>query len=175
MKEEYLMMRDEILNLNTLVNNTINLVYTFIAAYLAIIIKQNDTIYIILAYVVIIPAYLVVLSKIQGQCKIGAYLYVYEKKLAHNFHWETYNKIFREQNPNIFSHLLSGNAPFLFISICILLLHIYKIDWSQPVPQIEILKLGINIILFSFVMFIIYKNRNLTTADYISKWERIIS
>ena len=49
MKEEYLMLREEILHLDSVVNNTINFFYVFMATYVAFSLTQEDTIFILLS------------------------------------------------------------------------------------------------------------------------------
>lgn len=89
MEKEYLMLREEILHLDSLINNTISFFYTFMATYLAYALSQDDTILFVLSYMVIVPAYMIVLSKMQGICKIGAYLKVVHE--GNEFNWETKN------------------------------------------------------------------------------------
>lgn len=91
-EKEYLMLREEILHLDEVIVHTINFFYAFLASFLAFALTQKDTIYIVLSYIVILPAYLIVLSKLHGMSKIGGYLYVYHEKHGNtNFKWETYN------------------------------------------------------------------------------------
>ena len=52
MKEEYLMLREEILHLDSVVNNTINFFYVFMATYVAFSLTQEDTIFILLSFIV---------------------------------------------------------------------------------------------------------------------------
>ena len=51
MDKEYLMLRDELLHLDTVVNNTINFFYVFIASFIAFALTQEDTIFILLSYI----------------------------------------------------------------------------------------------------------------------------
>lgn len=75
-KDEYLMLREEILHF---INNTINFFYVFIASYIAFTLMQEDTIFILLSFIGIIPPYLIVLNKMNALCKIGAYLHVFHE------------------------------------------------------------------------------------------------
>ena len=88
-KDEYLMLREEILHLDSITNNTINFFYAFIAAYIAFALTQEDTIFILLSFIGIIPPYLIVLNKMNALCKIGAYLYVFHE--GGSFKWERRN------------------------------------------------------------------------------------
>ena len=47
-KDEYLMLRDEILHLDTIVSNTITFFYAFIASFLAFALTQTDNVLFIL-------------------------------------------------------------------------------------------------------------------------------
>lgn len=174
MDKEYLMLREEILHVDTVINNTISFFYVFIASYLAFALTQEDTVFILLAYIVIIPAHLIVTSKMRGMTKIGAYLYFfYERSEKSKFHWESRNIKFKDKNKDIFSHVLSGDIPFILVGLFMLLLHIYQIDWSNRISKIETIKLGINAILMITVWILALKNRKTTIKKYILSWEKV--
>ena len=85
-KEEYLMLREEILQLNTIINSTINFFYVFVSAVLLFAINQTDSLYVLLTYLIIFPAYAIALSKAIGTYRIGGYLYVFCE--GSDFNWE---------------------------------------------------------------------------------------
>ena len=47
MKDEYLMLREEIIHLDTIISNVVNLFYAFIASFIAFALLQSDTIFIL--------------------------------------------------------------------------------------------------------------------------------
>lgn len=174
-KEEYLMLREEILHLDTIINNTINFFYIFIASYIAFALKQGDTIFLLLSYMIIFPAYLIVLSKMQGMCKIASYLYVFHEKLDNTtFKWERRISKYREKNKDaIFSYIISSHFPFLLVSLSVMILFFYNTKWKEICKIYESIKVILCIIFNFLLLLIIYKNRKISTIDYVSNWEGI--
>ena len=173
MKEEYLMLREEILHLDSLVNNTINFFYVFIATYNAFALLQDDTIFILLSYIVIIPAYLIVLNKMQAMCKIGAYLKVFHE--GEQFLWETRLMEYKKKYENSRFRVVSWHFPFILVSLAISVLFLYKFEWSASFSYYEISKIAICFSGNCFVFFQVSKYKNITSKDYIKKWEDVIS
>lgn len=174
-KDEYLMLREEILHLDTIINNTINFFYVFIAAYMAFALTKDDTIFLLLSYMVIFPAYLIVLSKMKGMCKIASYLYVFhEKSDGSIFKWERRISEYREKNKDgIFSYIISSHFPFLLVSISVTTLFFFNTRWDSMNKLYEIIKVFV-LVMFSFILlFTIYKNRKISVTDYINNWENI--
>ena len=170
-KDEYLMLRDEILHLDSMINNTINFFYVFMASYLAFAFDKGDTILFLVSYVVIMPAYFMVLSKMEGLCRIGAYLKVFGEK--NEYKWETRNYQFREHRViKIFNHMLATNLPFLLGSSSVLMLHIYKYLQLDEQTKDEKVKLCISVALFAIMSLMIFRYRKISTGDYIEKWEK---
>lgn len=173
-KDEYLMLREEILHLDTIINNTINFFYVFIVSYIAFSLTQNDTIFLLLSYMVIYPAYLIVLSKMQGLCKIGAYLYVFhENKKDAVFKWEQRSVQYGNNNKNIFSYIISSHFPFLLVSCAVMILFFYSTKWDNIYSIYEIIKIIICICLNLILLIITVRNRKISTNDYVEKWEEI--
>lgn len=168
-KEEYLMLRDEILHIDTMINNTINFFYVFMASYLAFVFSKKETLLLLVSYIVIMPAYFMVLSKMEGMCRIGAYLQVfYEGK---TFNWETHNYQFRNYRiVKVFNHMISTNFPFLLGSLSVLIIHIHQYLMLEIQTCNEKIKLHISFVLFIVMCLLIFKYRKLSTDDYITKW-----
>lgn len=174
-KDEYLMLREEILHLDTVINNTINFFYVFIAAYMAFALTKDDTIFLLLSYMVIFPAYLIVLSKMKGMCKIASYLYVFhEESDSSVFKWERRISEYRKNNKDgIFSYIISSHFPFLLVSVSVTILFFCNTKWENMNKLYELIKM-IMCIIFSFILlFIIYKNRKISSVDYINNWNNI--
>lgn len=167
-KEEYLMLREEILHLDTLTNNTINFFYTFIAAYIAFALTQADTIFIVLSYIGIIPPYLIVLNKMNALCKIGAYLNVFHE--GEDFQWERRHMEYKDKYESNIFRVISWHFPFVCVNFLVIVLFIYKTNW-QNITIIDGIKGIICIILFLIIFFKVIKNKNISPRDYIEKWK----
>lgn len=169
---EYLMLREEILHLDTVINNTINFFYIFIATYITFALTQDDTIFLLISYIVIIPAYLIVICKGKGMCKIGAYLKVFHE--GKEFNWETRRIEFHKNiMPDIFTYMISTTFPFVFVGIAVELLLIYYTPWSYSMTPYEIGKVILWIFLSVFLYVLIYKNRKINTVNYVKRWEEL--
>ncbi len=171
-KDEYLMLREEILTLKTLENNTINFFYGFVSSVLLFTINQTNSMYILISYVVIIPAYLIVKSKRNAICKIGAYLNVfYEGK---EFNWERRScKMYKDAPTWLSSKIQSSNLPFLFVSTFVTILFLLKVQWSNISNTNEFIKIIIALMLYSIQLILIIENRKITSEKFITLWEKV--
>jgi len=171
-KDEYLMLRDEILQLNTLINNTINFFYVFVSAALLFAIGQEDSMYVLMCYVVIIPAYLITLSKQIGLYKIASYLYVFQE--GEKFNWERrMKKIYESHHFSALRTIQTYNYPFLFVSTFVTVIFLIKTEWSIIEQTVEFLKLTFAIIMYVFLLVMVIRNRKITIEKYIPYWEKI--
>ena len=171
-KEEYLMLREEILHLDTIVNNTINFFYVFVSTILAFSITQEDSLFTLISYVVIIPAYLMVLSKEKGIFKIGAYLYVFQE--GKEFNWERRSrKMYSNNTEPILYKIHSFNFPFLFVSTFVTVIFFIKTDWDAICMVSEFVKMVIAVILYITQLMLIIKNRRVSARPYIALWEKV--
>ncbi|MCH5271591.1 MAG: hypothetical protein J1E83_12715 [Lachnospiraceae bacterium] len=166
-KEEYLMLREEILHMDSVINNTINFFYAFMASFLGFALTQSDNIFILVSYVIIIPAYLIVLNKLEGMGRIGAYLHVFQE--GEKFNWETRNMEFMKRCS---SRISAPNLPFLFVNFSVVVLLFLRTSWSS-LSLYDILKLIFGVILFGSVSFLLVKNKFICTRDKISIWKEI--
>lgn len=122
-EEEYLMLRDEILHLSNMENNIMNFFYVSVATILTFSLTQQDTMFILLPYIIIIPSYRLVLSKMKGIYKIGAYMYVFLE--GKTFNWERRTSKFYSKLPNVFGgKVQSFNWPFC-LQVLLLRLFLY--------------------------------------------------
>lgn len=171
-KDEYLMLREEILHLSTLEDNIINLLYVIVVTAMAFSFAQKDTIYILLSYIVLIPTYRLVLSKEIGMYKIGSYLFVYHE--GNEFNWEGRNLKFFDKFYKVHRRKLQAfNSPFLYISTFILLIFFIKTDWKSMFTIYELGKISIAVFFYVLLMSWIIKNRYMDIRRYISYWEEI--
>ena len=166
-EKEYLMLRDELLHLDDVIVHTINFSYAFLASLIAFALTQEDTLYIMLSYLVILPAYLIVLSKLHGMSKIGGYLYVYHEKYGNaNFQWETMNLKFANHvaSKDIFSinwitsFMYTFHFPYAMLNIAIFGLFLFRTHWNC-LAIYDICKISICSFIFIFLFLLINKNK----------------
>lgn len=172
MEQEYMMLREEIVKLEEIINHTVTFFYAFIAGFLMFVVKQEDTILVLLSYIVLLPAYIMVLSKYEGIFRIGAYLKVYHE--GEIFNWETRTmKLKRINHRNNYTFLSSAHFPFLFTNFFIAGIYILKIDYKVITQPYEVMKVAALIFLFVSVLVLCKKNRNLSVEFFVDKWERV--
>lgn len=168
--KEYLMLREEILHLSTLENNTINFFYTFVSVVLVYAINKSDSLYTLISYVIIIPAYQMVWSKRKGICKIGAYLYVFQE--GKKFNWERRScKMYNDAPKWISSKIQSFNLPFLFVSTFVTIIFFIKTQWNNIGNTGEFIKVIIALSLYIMQLSMIIKHRKISIEKYIPIWK----
>ncbi len=170
-KEEYLMLREEILHLDSIVNNTINFFYAFISAYIAFALTQEDTIFILLSFIGIIPPYLIVLNKMNALCKIGAYLHVFHE--GESFKWERRYMKYKDKYESSPFRIISWHFPFIFVSLAVIGLLLYRTDWQRTAGD-DIIKILVCLVLSFIVLYKAYKNKNISPKNHIEKWKESI-
>ena len=172
--EEYLMLRDEILHLSSLENQTINFLYVFVGSVLAFSITQKDTLAILISYIVIIPAYKMVISHEQGIYRIGAYLYVFLE--GNTFNWERRSLIFYDVlrgYPHKRRKVQVFNYPFLFTSSLILVFFLIRTDFTAIFTLYEWIKLIAAILLYLYILLTVINNKYYSVSKYIDLWNDI--
>ena len=106
-------------------------------------------------------------------CKIGAYLKVFHE--GEQFLWETRLMEYKKKYENSRFRVVSWHFPFILVSLAISVLFLYRFEWDGGFSYYEISKI---VICFSgncFVFLQVSKYKNITSKDYIKKWEDIIS
>lgn len=171
MKDEYLMLREEIIHLDTIISNVVNLFYAFIASFIAFALLQSDTIFILLSYIVIIPAYMIVLNKMKAMYRIAAYLKIFHE--GNEFNWETRYMQYKDKNESSRFRVVSWHYPFMVVSIAVTALLIYKMEWDKNLSFYEISKLFVGLLCMIFIAINMIKYKNLGVKDYINKWDGI--
>lgn len=171
MKDEYLMLREEIIHLDTIISNVVNLFYAFIASFIAFALLQSDTIFILLSYIVIIPAYMIVLNKMKAMYRIAAYLKIFHE--GDEFNWETRYMQYKDKNESSRFRVVSWHYPFMVVSIAVTALLIYKMEWDKNLSFYEISKLFVGLLCMIFISINMIKYKNLGVKDYINKWDGI--
>lgn len=170
-KDEYLMLRKEILHLDSITNNTINFFYAFISAYIAFAMKQEDTIFVLLSFIGIIPPYLIVINKMDALCRIAAYLNVFQE--GGNFNWERRYIRYKEKYESSKFRIISWHTPFILTSLAVTILFFYKTNW-QNISIIDTIKCLICLTLLLWILCKACKNRNISPIKYIKRWEKVI-
>lgn len=171
-KDEYLMLREEIIHLDALTNNILNFFYIFMATYISVVLDKNDTIYILMTHIVIIPAYLIVIGKRMATCKISAYMLVFLE--GEDFNWETRKLRSKSRSvPIIFHFIHSTHFPFIFVNIAVFILWFSGSNWGIPLTSYEMGKLIIEIVCLLVFLILLIENRKISINDYIDKWEKV--
>lgn len=170
-KEEYLMLRDEIIHLDSVINNTISFFYIFMATFLAFALTKSDTIYILLSHIVIIPSYLIVIGKNMAIYRISAYLVVFHE--GETFNWETRLMKLKRKRLKIFSFINLLEFPFIFVNMAVFILYCCRSQWEIPLSIYEIGKLAFEIIILLIFIILMNKNRKISVNDYIEEWIKI--
>ena len=171
-KDEYLMLREEILHLDSIINNTINFFYAFVATIITFSITQDDSMFVLISYIVIIPAYLMVLSKEIGIFKIAAYLHVFLE--GEEFNWERRNrKLYSNDSAPILYKIQSFNFPFLFVSTFVTIIFCIKTEWNNICSTYESIKIFIAIGLYIIQLVLIIKNRRVSAKPYRELWDKV--
>lgn len=170
--KEYLMLREEILHLDTVINNTINFFYAFVGAVLAYSIKQEDALFTLLPWVIIIPAYRIILGKRKNIFRIAAYLNVFHEGKVYN--WERRQKrMYDTTSYGRTKKISSFNYPFIFVSTFVMIIFLLKTKWSGLGFNVELIKFIIGIVLYVMQIVAIIKNRKIDSEKYIWQWKKI--
>lgn len=193
-KEEYSYLNEELIHLDNVINNTINFFYVFLATFLSFVLKEDDTIYLLLSHIVIIPAYLLVISKRMAMNRTAAYIQIfYEGK---GISWQTrVGKFQPKKGPLIFHFVHASHFPFIMVNFIVLFLFLYSSYMNKTYDlysnliahllyqedflhtKIELIyetsKLFFEVICTTFTFIITIKNRNLSVKDELSSWEDV--
>lgn len=172
------MLRDALLHFDSVIVQTINFSYVFFASLLAFALTQEDTVYIMLSYIVIFPAYLIVLNKLHGICKIKGYLYTFHEHFGKTgFQWETNSMRFVDTMASkdvfsfnwITSFMYTHHFPFAMINIATFCLFIIRTKWEN-LDIYNICKIFICTIAFIFMLLLINENRKYEINYFTQQW-----
>ena len=170
--KEYLMLRDEIIHLDELVNNTINFSYVFVAAILSFALTKSDSTFVLMVYVAVLPTYIIVLSKSLQIYRITAYLYVFCEGEDSNFKWEhRRHQYIRDNNGMALNNEpRSFHWPFLIADIATFMLFLQRNTWDVH----GIIKFIIALICLMAIIILFLKYKNYETQNYIEAWEKVL-
>ena len=173
-KDEYLMLREEILHLDNIIHSQISVLYVAVASILAFAVNQSNSLLYLIAYVVILPIYLIVVNKSDGMYKISGYLASCLE--GEEFNWE--NNLIRFNNKYRKVRHYTKQAydfPFIFSSIMTTILFFLTVDYNEIKSLYIIGQIMIACILFIFVILIFfsrYKIKN-RTEESKEKWNKL--
>lgn len=173
-KDEYLMLREEILHLDNIIHSQISVLYVAVASILVFAINQANSLMYLITYVVILPIYLVVVNKSDGMYKISGYMASYLE--GEEFNWE--NNLIRFNNKYRKVRHYTKQAydfPFIFSSILTTALFFIAVDYNEIKSLYIIVQIIIACILFICVILIFfsrYKIKN-RTEESKEKWDQL--
>lgn len=170
--EEYISLRQEVVELCFAADKIIHILYLFLAPYLCFVFVQRDTIYILSIHIVIIPLYLLAIDRRLAACKITAYLSVFHENEGNR--WQTRSmKYTTSKEPFIFKYFSSKHFSFMFANFLGFIVFICKTKWDFPMPLYEIIKIVLEVILFFIITIIFTRYKKIQGCDYIEDWEKV--
>lgn len=177
MKDEYLMLRNEILKDYDIIQNSRYILYVVVATILSFSISRDEPLLFLIPYIVIIPTYLVSIDYTLDMYRISTYLMVF---LEHGeFNWENhqykFNYVISKKIPRRFKFF---HFPFLSASIACTLLFALRVKYPVNLKSISIefcLEEIIAFVLLLIVIFIYYKYKNMPKyqKEYINAWHEV--
>lgn len=171
-KEEYISLRQEVIDLCSASDRIIHILYLFLASYLVFGLEKEDTIYILSIHIIILPLYLLAIDRRIASCKISAYISVFHEKEGNK--WETrlmeYTTL---REPTIFKYVSSKHFSFIFANCLGLIVFIYKTTQNFSMSIYEIAKIILEVILFFSIIIIFMNHKKIQVCDYIEEWEKV--
>jgi hypothetical protein len=171
MKDEYLMLRQEILTSMRVVKDYRNWLYTIVIAVIAFVFERENSWLFLLPFIAIIPLYNLAMHQVDSVLRIGAYVYVFLEPSL-DIKWETnlyeYDKIYKTQKTLI--------DPYVVLSLICLILSIVNLNFEN-IKNPEVWSC---IIVQTFLMLYciwLFSKRHVdyvtTKEKYIEKWNYI--
>lgn len=170
--QEYVALRKEVNDLCSSADNIISMLYAFLTAYLAFIFNKEDTAYLLFSYVVLIPVYLLIISKRIASCKISAYISVFHEKTENM--WE--NRLMAYNTPKkpfIFSFIEATHFPFVFINFFILFFYFIRFKIYDLETIYGWFKLVLLFLFFIITYALTVRYRKISVCHYVNEWKRI--
>lgn len=175
MKDEYNILKEEILVELSTIQNCKNLVYTLVIALLAFSFEKNNAWMFLLPFVAIIPLYNLIIEKIDSTLRTGTYMLVFLEPYL-DIKWETNLYKYDKKYKNDFSTKKINIDSFVILSVVCIVLSIINLNFKQiQKPEVW------GCIIFQFVLVIyciwIFFTRRidytLRKEKYIKEWEQI--
>lgn len=157
---------------NTLFDNIISILYAFLTAYLAFVFNKDDTVYLLFSYVVLIPVYLLIISKRIATCKISAYISVFHENNENM--WENRLMAYKTpKKPFIFSFIEATHFPFIFINLFLLVFYFIRFDVNELQTLYGWFKLILLFLFFVIIYALTARYRKISVSDYVKEWKNI--
>ena len=135
-------------------------------------IGQEDALFVLVPWVVIIPAYRIVLGKRKNIFRIAAYLNVFHE--GKSFNWERrQRRLYETSSYGKSKKMNSFNYPFIFVSTLVMIIFAMKVNWIEVGMNIELLKIILGVVLYAMQIGAVIKNRKIDADKYITQWEKI--
>lgn len=173
-KDEYLVLRDEILHLDNVIHNQISVLYVTVASILAFAINQDNSLLFLISYVAILPEYLIVVNKSDGMYKISGYMA--SRLEGGEFNWENNLIKFNNKYNNVRAYSRQAyDFPFVFSSMLATTMFFMTVDYDNLKSWYIIIQIIIASVCFLCVILIFisrYRIKN-RTEDSKSKWDKL--
>lgn len=174
--DEYLMLKNEIVQCTQIVDNSRNILYVTVSAILAFAFTQAEPLIFVLPFIVIIPIYLVTLDNMSSIYKIGTYLVVFSGQ--GNFYWERRLVSLDESGTkNTTRFRTAFHTPYILTSIACIALFTYSMiannffgDLFLSLTRILIAALLLFVVM---AIFLRYRDMIKIRKDYKDKWEKL--
>lgn len=177
MKDEYAILKEEILAELSTIQNCKNLVYTLVIALLAFSFEKNNSWMFLLPFAAIIPLYNLIIQKIDSTLRTGTYMLVFLEPYL-DIKWETNLYKYDKKYKNDFSTKKINIDSFVILSAICVILSIINLNFKQ-IEQPEVWGCIIfQLILVFYCIWSFYTRRidyALRKEKYIKEWEQIKS
>lgn len=172
--QEYMMLREEIMDCLKEIRNCKSIMYTVIVTILAFAVTQKEVLIILTTIVIILPIYHMDINKTSSMIRIGAYLYVFLE--GDNFKWETrlikYDELFLRKRKG---ETMVNIRPYIFTTTCCFLLFFMKLDYTN-VDKSLFFRVVAGLIYYIYSLRYIYINKidyKEEKKRYIKEWRDI--
>lgn len=129
-KEEYLMLREEIMMSMEVVKNYRTMLYTIVVAILAFAFEKENPWLFLAPFAAILPLYLLAMQQIDSTLRIGAYIYVFLEPYT-DFKWETNLYKYDQMHKRQYSTKKSSIDAYVILSMCCIALSIANLDYAN--------------------------------------------
>lgn len=170
--KEYELLRNEIIENYKIISQYNSILFTTVAAVLAVAIVRNTFYLCLVSYIAILPLYLASEAKHRSICRIASYLYVFLK--GDDFRWETRQYQFNNGKRRNWK----STIQYYLISVVCSSLAIYKLWRGNYIVETKVIFIIIiailTLIIVAFMKFN-YLSYNKTKEKMISDWQKIKS
>lgn len=184
-KDEYLMLRNELLETYNIVNSTRSILYVFVAGIISYAFVNDKIGLLLIPYVAIIPMYLIAIDYTRDMYRIATYLQIFHE--GDTFNWETrqYEINYNVKNKMPRFHKIF-HIPYIITSLTCFVCFIYKLSKGKISNIYNIFSNAKNnIILLTYlilsfveliivlIIFIKFKNMSEIQQKYIKAWNEL--